>query len=68
MDFAVGGMLKYLLGTAGIGFMYVRDALVHSLLPTNSGWFAQAQIAAMDITANRPAPMRAASRPERRLW
>jgi selenocysteine lyase/cysteine desulfurase len=56
VDFAVGGMLKYLLGTAGIGFMYVRDALVPSLLPTNSGWFAQAQIAAMDITANRPAP------------
>ena len=55
VDFAVGGMLKYLLGTAGIGFMYVRDALVPSLLPTNSGWFAQAQISAMDITANRPA-------------
>jgi selenocysteine lyase/cysteine desulfurase len=56
VDFAVGGMLKYLLGTAGIGFMYVRGALVPSLLPTNSGWFAQAQIAAMDITANHPAP------------
>jgi selenocysteine lyase/cysteine desulfurase len=55
VDFAVGGMLKYLLGTAGIGFMYVRDALVPTLLPTNSGWFAQAQITAMDITANRPA-------------
>ncbi len=56
VDFAVGGMLKYLLGTAGIGFMYVRDTLAPSLLPTNSGWFAQAQVAAMDITANRPAP------------
>ncbi|MGO9512888.1 MAG: aminotransferase class V-fold PLP-dependent enzyme [Steroidobacteraceae bacterium] len=56
VDFAVGGMLKYLLGTAGIGFLYVRDSLVQSLLPTNSGWFAQADIAAMDITANRPAP------------
>lgn len=56
VDFAVGGMLKYLLGTAGIGFLYVRGALVRSLLPTNSGWFAQADIAAMDITANRPAP------------
>jgi selenocysteine lyase/cysteine desulfurase len=56
VDFAVGGMLKYLLGTAGIGFMYVRDALVTSLSPSNSGWFAQAQITAMDITANRPAP------------
>jgi selenocysteine lyase/cysteine desulfurase len=56
VDFAVGGMLKYLLGTAGIGFLYVRSALVQSLLPTNSGWFAQADIGAMDITANRPAP------------
>jgi selenocysteine lyase/cysteine desulfurase len=56
VDFAVGGMLKYLLGTAGIGFMYVRGALVKNLLPTNSGWFAQADIAAMDISANRPSP------------
>lgn len=56
VDFAVGGMLKYLLGTAGIGFMYVRDSFVKSLVPTNSGWFAQADIGAMDITANRPHP------------
>ena len=56
VDFAVGGMLKYLLGTAGIGFMYVRDAFTQSLVPTNSGWFAQADIAAMDISANTPAP------------
>jgi selenocysteine lyase/cysteine desulfurase len=56
VDFAVGGMLKYLLGTAGIGFLYARDACVKSLVPTNSGWFAQANITAMDITANRPAP------------
>jgi len=55
VDFAVGGMLKYLLGTAGLGFMYVRDSFVRSLLPTNSGWFAQADIGAMDISANRPA-------------
>ena len=56
VDFAVGGMLKYLLGTAGIAFLYVRDSFVRSLVPTNSGWFAQAEIAAMDISANRPAP------------
>jgi len=56
VDFAVGGMLKYLLGTAGIGFLYVREALARALVPTNSGWFAQADIGAMDITANRPAP------------
>ena len=55
VDFAVGGMLKYLLGTAGIGFLYVRDSLVRSLHPIHSGWFAQENIFAMDITANRPA-------------
>jgi selenocysteine lyase/cysteine desulfurase len=56
VDFAAGGMLKYLLGTAGIGFLYAKAACVQSLVPTNSGWFAQANIAAMDITANHPAP------------
>ena len=54
VDFAVGGMLKYLLGTAGIGFLYVRSGLIEELVPSNSGWFAQQDIAAMDITANRP--------------
>ncbi len=56
VDFAIGGMLKYLLGTAGIGFLYVRGDLIQNLVPTNSGWFAQADITAMDITANRPSP------------
>jgi selenocysteine lyase/cysteine desulfurase len=56
VDFAVGGMLKYLLGTAGLGFLYVRGELISGLLPTNSGWFAQENITAMDITANRPSP------------
>src|SRR5579862_1978969 len=51
VDFAVGGMLKYLLGTAGLGFLYVRGELISALTPTNSGWFAQANITAMDITA-----------------
>lgn len=55
VDFAVGGMLKYLLGTAGIGFLYVRGALIPQLTPTHSGWFAQQDIFAMDIGANRPA-------------
>jgi selenocysteine lyase/cysteine desulfurase len=49
-------MLKYLLGTAGIGFLYVRDSCLAALVPSSSGWFAQADIGAMDITANRPAP------------
>jgi selenocysteine lyase/cysteine desulfurase len=56
VDFAVGGMLKYLLGTAGIGFLYVRSGLIRELVPSNSGWFAQQDIGAMDIRANRPSP------------
>jgi selenocysteine lyase/cysteine desulfurase len=55
VDFAVGGMVKYLLGTSGLGFLYVRGELIRALLPTSSGWFAQEDIAAMDITANTPA-------------
>jgi len=34
----------------------VRDALARTLVPTHTGWFAQADIAAMDIYANTPAP------------
>ena len=55
VDFAVGGMLKYLLGTAGIGFLYVRGSLIPALTPTHSGWFGQEDIFAMDITGNKPA-------------
>lgn len=59
-DFVVGGMLKYLLGTAGIGFLYAREALIESLTPTVTGWFAQDDIMAMDST--RYAPSTTASR------
>jgi selenocysteine lyase/cysteine desulfurase len=55
-DFAVGGMLKYLLGTAGVGFLYVDRRRLGELVPTVSGWFAQTDIDAMDIFANDPAP------------
>ena len=54
-DFVVGGMVKYLLGTAGIGFLYVRKALIESLLPTVTGWFAQADIFAMNTDRYEPA-------------
>jgi selenocysteine lyase/cysteine desulfurase len=55
VDFVVGGMLKYLLGTAGIGFLYARQELIESLTPTVTGWFAQEDIMAMDITRYAPA-------------
>ena len=56
VDFVVGGMLKYLLGTAGIGFLYVRQPLIETLVPTNTGWFAQSDIFAMDTTGYNPSP------------
>lgn len=55
-DFAVGGMVKYLLGTAGIGFLYARRDVIEQLVPTVTGWFAQADIFAMDTTRYDPAP------------
>jgi selenocysteine lyase/cysteine desulfurase len=54
VDFATGGMLKYLLGTAGIGFFYARQDRIRELLPTVTGWFAQRDIFKMDIFKNDP--------------
>lgn len=54
VDFVLGGMLKYLLGTAGIAFFYARHGLIESLSPTHTGWFAQEDIMAMDITRHNP--------------
>jgi len=56
VDFAVGGHVKYLLGTAGIGFLYARRELIESLVPTVTGWFAQRDIFAMDTTRYDPSP------------
>jgi len=48
LDFYVTGTLKYLLGPPGLAFMYVRKELVSSLIPTLTGWFAQANPFAYD--------------------
>lgn len=55
VDFLVGGTLKYLLGSIGTAFLYVRSDWVPQLTPTDSGWFAQDNIFAMDIYHNVPA-------------
>jgi selenocysteine lyase/cysteine desulfurase len=49
VDFLGAGVLKYLLGSAGLGFFYCRAGLVERLLPTQTGWFADENIWAMDI-------------------
>ncbi len=56
VDFLAGGVLKYLLASAGLAFVYVRKNLVPDLYPTTLGWFSQANIFAMDIYANTPSP------------
>jgi selenocysteine lyase/cysteine desulfurase len=56
VDFLVGGVLKYLLASAGLAFLYVRQELIDGLQPTTLGWFSQANIFAMDIYANTPSP------------
>jgi len=56
VDFLAGGTLKYLLASAGLAYLYVRQDLIPTLQPTSLGWFSQANIFAMDIYANTPSP------------
>jgi len=55
VDFVTGGTVKYLLGSAGLGFLYVRRELLAQLLPTQTGWFADEDIFKMDISDYSPA-------------
>ncbi len=48
-------VLKYLLGSAGLGFFYCRRDLVERVWPTQTGWFADENIFAMDHTDYSPA-------------
>jgi selenocysteine lyase/cysteine desulfurase len=49
VDFLVGGNLKYLLGSAGLGFLYCRGDLLPQVIPIQTGWFADEDIFKMDI-------------------
>jgi kynureninase len=40
VDFAVGGMLKWLCGGPGVAYLYARDDLRRKLAPAVAGWFA----------------------------
>ena len=53
-DVVTGGTVKYLLGSAGLAFMWVRDSLRLQLLPTQTGWFADEDIFAMSIADYSP--------------
>ena len=53
-DVVTGGTVKYLLGSAGLAFMWVRSSLRSQLLPTQTGWFADEDIFAMSIADYSP--------------
>jgi selenocysteine lyase/cysteine desulfurase len=53
-DVITGGTVKYLLGSAGLGFMWLRPDLRSRLLPTQTGWFADEDIFAMSIADYSP--------------
>jgi selenocysteine lyase/cysteine desulfurase len=56
VDFLAAGVLKYLLGSAGLGFFYCRRELWERAWPTATGWFADEDIFAMDIYDYSPSP------------
>jgi selenocysteine lyase/cysteine desulfurase len=56
VDVLAAGVLKYLLASAGLAFMWVRPGLVEQLTPTQTGWFADRDIFEMDHTDYSPAP------------
>jgi selenocysteine lyase/cysteine desulfurase len=41
VDFLVTGALKYLLGSPGVAFLYVRRGLVDRFEPLSTGWFGR---------------------------
>lgn len=55
-DLVTGGALKYLLASAGVAFLWCRSDLVERLVPTQTGWFADEDIFAMDVGDYSPAP------------
>jgi selenocysteine lyase/cysteine desulfurase len=53
-DVVTGGTVKYLLGSAGLAFMWLRESLRSELVPTQTGWFADEDIFAMSIADYSP--------------
>jgi selenocysteine lyase/cysteine desulfurase len=56
VDFLVAGVLKYLLGSAGLAFLYCRGDRLEGLVPTVTGWFADADVFQMDVHDYSPSP------------
>lgn len=49
LDILVTGALKYLLGSPGVAFMYMRKQLIDRFEPSDSGWFGQENVFAYDV-------------------
>ena len=49
VDFAVGGMLKWLCGGPGVAYLYVRPDLRAKLTPTLTGWLAHKRPFAFEV-------------------
>ncbi len=56
VDFLAGGTVKYLLGSAGLGFLYCRRDLIEAVVPVSTGWFADEDVFRMDVSRYSPAP------------
>ena len=52
-DFACGGVLKWLCGGPGVGYLYVRPDLGRKLQPKLTGWTAHENPFAFEIGPNR---------------
>jgi kynureninase len=53
VDFAVGGVLKWLCGGPGTSYIYVRPDLAKKLEPRLTGWFAHENPFAFEIGENK---------------
>jgi kynureninase len=53
VDFAVGGVLKWLCGGPGTSYLYVRPDLAKKLEPKLTGWFAHESPFAFEIGENK---------------
>jgi selenocysteine lyase/cysteine desulfurase len=49
VDFLTAGNLKYLMGSPGIAFLYVRPEVAARLRPTLTGWFGQRNPFAFEV-------------------
>jgi kynureninase len=53
VDFACGGVLKWLCGGPGTAYLYVRPDLARTLEPTFTGWFAHEHPFAFEVGATQ---------------